>query len=88
MRGNTDSFKGLRILQLNANKSSDVLQSLLNDTKLVDYGFLLLTKPWAHVNDSEEPFSTPRFHSHMHPFFPLKIRQKKSQNSGCFRSMI
>lgn len=88
MRGNTDSFKELQILQLNANKSSDVSQSLLNDTKLVDYGFLLLTEPWAHVNDSEEPFSTPRFYFHMHPFFPSKIRQKKSQNSGCFRSMI
>ena len=75
-------------MQLNANKLSNVLQSLLNDTKLVDYRFLLLTEPWAHVNDSEEPFSTLRFHSHMHPFFLSKIRQKKSQNSGCFQSMI
>ena len=42
MRGNIDSVKGLQILQLNVNKSSDVLQNLLNDTKLVDYRFLLL----------------------------------------------
>lgn len=88
MRGSTESFQGLQILQLNANKSSDVLQSLLNDTKLADYGFLLLTKPWAHAHGDKEPYSAPLFHSYRHSFFPSKIKQGKPQNSGCFWSMI
>lgn len=44
MRGNKDSFKKRQILQPNANKSSDILQNSFNNTKLVDYGFLFMTK--------------------------------------------
>lgn len=38
MYGNINSFKELEIWHPNANKSSNVLQSLFNDTKPVDYG--------------------------------------------------
>lgn len=44
IRSNTKSFKKFQILQLNTTKLSNILQSLLNDTKLIDYRFLFLTK--------------------------------------------
>lgn len=49
MSGNEKDSNKLQILQLNANKSSNVLLSLLNDSTLADYGFLLSTEPWADL---------------------------------------
>lgn len=65
-------------MQLNTNKSSDVLQNLLNDTKLVDYKFLFLIKLQTYINNNEELFSTFRFYSYRYLFFLTKITQKKS----------
>lgn len=44
IRSNIESFKKFQISQLNTTKLSNILQSLLNDTKLIDYRFLFLTK--------------------------------------------
>lgn len=88
MSGNEKDSNKLQILQLNANKSSNVLLSLLNDSTLADYGFLLSTEPWAHCHTNKDPYTALTFHSHRQPFFPTKIKYGKAQNSGCFRSMI
>ena len=88
MPGNQEVPSKLQVLQLNANKPSNVLLSLLNDSTLSHYGFLLLTEPWADCHPNNDPYSAPIFHSHRQPFFPSKIRHGKTRNSGCFRSMI
>lgn len=78
----------MQILQLNANKSSNVLLSLLDDSTLSHYGFLLLTEPWADCHPDNNPYSALTFHSHRQPLFPLKIRHGKTRNTACFQSMI
>ena len=88
MCGNQEVPSKLQVLQLNANKSSNVLLSLLNDNTLSHYGFLLLTEPWADCHPNNDLYSAPTFHSHRQPFFPSKIRNGKTRNTGCFRSMI
>ena len=70
------------------NKSSNVLLSLLNDSTLSHYSFLLLTEPWADCHPNNHPYSAPTVHSHRQPFFPSKIRHGKIRNTACFRSRI
>ena len=55
MFGNQEVPNKLQVLQLNANKSSNVLLSLLNNSTLSHYDFLLLTEPWADCHPNNNP---------------------------------
>lgn len=77
---------GFSILQVNVNKSQNVLQSLLNDQDLKEYAFLLLTEPWSHI--SKEAYSISCYHLHRLLYYPSKIRKGLGQNKSYFRVMI
>lgn len=75
------------IYQLNVNKSSDVCNSLLNDSNLAQHAFFVLTEPWAKVKD-KNPHPIPLIHNYRQPFYLSHIRASKVQQVNFFRSMI
>ena len=80
-------MSNLRILSANVMKSSEVCQSLLNDEKLKDFSFLLLSEPWANIR-ANSPHSAPQYHTHWQPFFPSALNLENIRNTIAFRSMI
>ena len=80
-------MSNLRILSANVMKSSEVCHSLLNDEKLRDFSFLLLSEPWANVRVGS-PQSAPHHHMHWQLFFPSTLNLENTRNTTAFRSMI
>ena len=80
-------MSNLRILSANVMKSSEVCHSLLNDEKLKDFSFLLLSEPWANIRASS-PHSAPQYHTHWQLFFPSVLNLKNICNTTAFRAMI
>lgn len=80
-------MSNLKILLANVMKSSEVCHSLLNDEKLRDFSFLLLSEPWANVRVGS-PHSAPHHHTHWQPFFSSIFNLKNTRNTTAFRLMI
>ena len=78
-----------KILQANLRKSKDISQSLFNDDALQSYSVILITEPWAKLDNCLTPFSVPCTHMHWQPFFPSnKYTSHDQLRTPVFRSMI
>ena len=80
-------MSNLGILSANVIKSSEVCHSLLNDEKLRDFSFLLLSEPWANIRVGL-PHSAPLCHTHWQTFFSSILNLENTRNTTAFRSMI
>ena len=75
----------LKILSANTRKSSDTCLSILNNSGLSSYSYLLLSEPWARERNGA-PHSIPMHHPQWSPIYPSKI--EATAGVACFRAMI
>ena len=78
-----------KILQANLRKSKNISQSLFNNNALQLYSVILITEPWAKLDNCLTLFSVPCTYMHWQLFFPSnKYTSHDQLCTPIFRFMI